>query len=107
MAALTLTQAQNGQSLQVQPGDQIVVLLAENPTTGYCWAVDKLDEQLLTLDDSAYAPAGTALGGGGERKITLTAQNAGNTSVSFKHWREWSGEDSVTDRFGFSVTILP
>ena len=43
MAAVSLTKANNGQSIEVRQGDEIILRLPENPTTGYGWHIDRAD----------------------------------------------------------------
>jgi predicted secreted protein len=43
MAAVSLTKANNGQSIEVRQGDEIILRLPENPTTRYRWHIDRAD----------------------------------------------------------------
>ena len=65
MATLTLTATDNGKSFQLNVGDEIVIHLKENPTTGFRWAIDQADDSILSLQGqhptpSSGGPAATA-----------------------------------------------
>ena len=105
MATITLTQADSGTSIDVSPGDTIAISLAENPTTGYRWAIDDLDAQVVTLVSSSYATAGGGIGAGGTRTITLRAAQAGTAHPRLKLWREWEGDTSIIERFDMTIHV--
>jgi inhibitor of cysteine peptidase len=102
----TLTREDHGNTIEVQPGDGIIVRLPENPTTGFTWAIDAASDDVLPLQDSEYsAEAGTGVGGGGQRSLTFKAMKAGTVRLQLKLWREWEGDKSVTDRFTVTIRV--
>lgn len=52
---LTLTHADKGKSFEARQNDVIILRLPENPTTGYRWALEEMDEEILKLKDSDFA----------------------------------------------------
>ena len=73
VSQLTITQADRGKTFTVRRGDAIVINLAENPTTGYEWAIDKINSKVIELQNSEFSlPKNAGVGGGGER-ISLDA----------------------------------
>jgi inhibitor of cysteine peptidase len=106
MPGLTLTQADNGKSVEARQGDPIVIRLDENPTTGYRWAVDKSNDGVIALQHMDYAQAsGTGVGGGGQRTFTFKAIGSGTAAIQLKLWRDWEGDKSITDRFNVTVQV--
>jgi inhibitor of cysteine peptidase len=106
MSTVTLTQADNGRSVEVRPGNVIVIQLAENPTTGFRWAVDQIDEQIVTIVRVDYTTAaGGGIGGGGARSFTLKAEHSGTMELRLKLWRDWEGESSVIERFTVTIQV--
>lgn len=106
MAEVKLTLADQGKSIQVRPGDQIIVRLGENPTTGYGWAVEQLDPDVVTPVGSDYEPASNSgVGGGGERTFTFTAVKAGSSPIQLKLWRKWEGDKSIRQRFEVTIQV--
>lgn len=104
MSKFMLTRADNGKTIQVHPGDEIIISLDENPSTGYKWAVDKTDNAILSLQNSGFTPtSGGAVGSGGTRVFTFVAKSAGSVQLQLKYWRSFEGDSSIVQRF--SVTI--
>ena len=66
MPTISLTEADNNQSFNVHPGDEIVIRLDESPTTGYRWALDQLDHDVVTAQATDFSLAGSGIGAGGE-----------------------------------------
>ena len=106
MSQVTLTQADNGKSVQVKPGDLIVIHIDENPTTGYRWAIDQVDSQVMSLVNSEYAQSpGTGIGGGGQRTFTFKAERAGHSPIRLKLWRDFQGDNSIIQRFDLTIQV--
>ena len=102
----TLTQEDNGKTIEIKTGDSLVVNLDENPTTGYRWAVERGSEDLLNPSGSEFIQNPDAkTGAGGTRVFTFQALKPGKTSLNIKHWRAWQGDSSVTHRFGVEILI--
>jgi inhibitor of cysteine peptidase len=106
VSELVLTQADSGRTCEVHPDDVIVVRLEENPTTGYVWAVDKTDEEIVTLQSSRLLlPQEPKIGEGGTRVFTFRAETTGTASIHLKHWREWEGDASIIERFDITLVV--
>jgi inhibitor of cysteine peptidase len=106
VATITLTRAEHDKSIEAQVGDRIIVSLDENPTTGFRWAIDKSDDDVVALVSSEYAVAsGSRMGGGGQRVVTFKARQAGVAAIHLKLWREWEGDQSITQRFAVTLRV--
>ena len=93
-----------GSSVEVREGDGIVVQLPENPTTGYRWAVHRIDPEVLALEASDFrSPPGAAMGASGQRSLLFRVTGKGRSDVELKLWRDWEGEDSAIERYPFTV----
>src|SRR6185295_9956236 len=46
-AAATLTELDDGRTIEAKVGDTIELVLSENASTGYRWAFDGVDEQVV------------------------------------------------------------
>jgi inhibitor of cysteine peptidase len=106
MSNITLTAADNGGTIEVPQGTEVLIRLEENPTTGYRWAVDQNDDAapVPQASDFSSTPGGAA-GAGGTRTFTFTAEQPGTVHLRFKLWREWEGDSSVIDRFGVDIQV--
>ena len=103
---LTITQADRGKTFTVRNGDVIIINLAENPSTGYEWAIDKIDSNAIKLQSSEFSlPENAGVGSGGERIFTFKAKATGIARLQLKEWRPWSGERSIVQRFEVTLQI--
>lgn len=108
MASRTVTYVDNGTTVTLRPGAQVVVRLPEQPTTGFRWAVDQSEEALVVLVATTYVPAaGVGVGGGGEHVWTFEATHPGTGQLRLKLWRAWEGDTSVQERFAVRIQVLP
>jgi len=104
--ATVLTTADNGKTLQVQPGDRVQVELASNPTTGFAWHLAKSS---LVLESSDYIPDQPAqVGSGGiERLVLQVPASAAPGSIHelrLDYYRSWEGPSSAVETF--KVTLI-
>jgi len=102
-----LTSADNGRTVELHVGDQVALRLPENPTTGYRWAIDSSDANLVDVKQGEFAAKSEAVGGGGEAQWSITAKAPGATSIRLKRWRQWEGDSSVVERYGITLQISP
>jgi inhibitor of cysteine peptidase len=103
---ITLSQTDTGGTFEIQPGDRIVVQLSETPSTGYVWAVDELDQEVLTVEGSSFSLVpDSRVGSGGTRVLRFRALAAGESPIRLKLWREWSGSNSATDHFSVTIEV--
>ena len=106
MSDIRLTETNKGQTIIVHPGDQIIISLGGTPTAGYLWAVDAMDSAVLsspTIDFSS--PTYSTIGSAGKQNLKFEAKELGMTHLRLKHWREWLGDSSVTDRYDVTIHV--
>jgi inhibitor of cysteine peptidase len=107
MTEVTISASQSGSSVQVRVGDEIVVSLDENPTTGYRWAIDSSGEPTLAPIGSSYEPsAGGGMGGGGQRTFRFRAVAAGQAGLRLVLRQEWQ-PDTATEQFEIQTDVEP
>jgi inhibitor of cysteine peptidase len=103
---LTITQTDQGKTFTVRSGDAIAINLAENPTTGYRWEIDKIDSNAIELQNSEFSlPKNTGVGSGGERIFTFRTKATGIARLQLKKWRPWEGDRSIVQRFDVTLQI--
>jgi inhibitor of cysteine peptidase len=101
-----LSRGDNGKLVTVTRGDTVEIVLPENPTTGYRWAVESVDAKVLQLRNSSYSVnTGGGIGGGGIRKMTFEAKTSGRTDIRLKLRREWDRDASAIDHFSVSIDV--
>ena len=108
MSQFTLTEEDKGKTLTIHQGDQATISLKENPTTGYRWTMDKIDNTLLALNQTSYTQSSDeGLGRGGRCLFVLDAKRPGTAHLQLKRWRAWEGDKSITERFDVTLQITP
>lgn len=103
----SLTEADNGHTVDVRAGETVSVTLPENATSGYRWAIDKLGPGIVEANEATpHVPAGPVGSGG---TVTFAFKHAGHGSgeVSLKHWRHFEGDASITRRFRVRLNAKP
>jgi inhibitor of cysteine peptidase len=102
-----LSGADNGATVSVTAGEEIIIHLDSNATTGYEWAVAGLDDTLLRYLGTDYdAPEDGLVGQGGTQELRFEALDPGESTLSLKYWRPFEGDASIAERFSVTVTIV-
>jgi inhibitor of cysteine peptidase len=106
MARVEISATDHGKSLVLHAGDELVVTLPENPTTGYRWELDSLGSGPLVVETDAFAgPAPIAAGAAGVRSLTLRATAAGRARLHLVLRRAWEQNKPLQD-FSVSADVL-
>jgi inhibitor of cysteine peptidase len=85
-------------------GEEVVIRLAENPTTGYQWQLSVSGSARLELvEDSLERGAAGAVGAGGFRVVRYRAQGVGSVQIEALHRRAW--EDKPLARRVFRLEV--
>ena len=87
-------------SIGVKAGEQFVVELAANPTTGYQWQ-PAFDPAALKLLGHDFSLADAAVGGGGAERFRFESLAVGVSQLSFAYQRSW--EPGVRDQAQFEI----
>jgi inhibitor of cysteine peptidase len=87
---VTVSNADDGRTVEIDQGDTIVVDLEENISTGYSWMLEDLPESVMqVVDDSRIAASGARLGAPGRRRITIAASGPGEATIKASLRRPW------------------
>lgn len=97
-------EADNGQTVTMAAGDVLQVMLSENPTTGYLWAIVTNDEAVLRLsDEPAYEVESDAIGAGGTKTFLFDAVGSGTSVLRLVNARQQ--ETAVEPVATFELTV--
>ena len=105
---IVLSDKDNGGKVQMMVGQNLVISLKDNPSTGYRWETARLDETilpLLTRDYKQREAKPGMVGVGGILTLSFKAIAAGQTSVKLIYARPLSGEDDIADTFTIIVDV--
>ncbi len=103
---IELTAADSGSTLSLRPGDEVVVTLESNATTGFDWQLetDPATEVLDLVDSEYVAPDTELVGAGGEEVWRFVATGEGTTHVAMRYARSFSGE-TAGEPFTFTAVV--
>jgi inhibitor of cysteine peptidase len=105
--ALDVGEGDDGRRLSARVGDTIEVRLRENPSTGYRWEVDRLDEKLLRLlEKTTSGPTTPMPGAGGGAIFRFAVVGTGSGALSLKLWRPWEGDPSIVQRLAVRIDAV-
>jgi predicted secreted protein len=120
LAALELDKSHNGKTVSAVVGQEIVIRLKGNATTGYSWVIGKIEGDALGqvgkvkyVSDQPPAPAGGRgrglmmhrVGGGGKYVFTFTAKKAGTAKLSLEYKRGWEKNKPPAKTFTLTVSV--
>ena len=103
---VALSDADDGKNFAVKKGQDVVVSLAGNATTGYQWSVLSTDKSFGYPEESYVASNPNMVGGGGTSIFTWhtnTPFAVGHHTVKLQYKRSW--ETKAIDTFTFSVDV--
>jgi inhibitor of cysteine peptidase len=101
---IIIDQTHSGQTLDLPVGQVMEVRLAENPTTGYRWAVVANGAPACAvLNDRFERPAGPP-GAGGEHMWQIKGIAAGECEIAM-HYRRSFQPDAVGQSFALHVRV--
>lgn len=83
-------------------GDEVVLRLPENATTGYVWSVRSMGDGLMLVDDT-MVPGRGAPGAAGARVMRMRVVGAGDTEVIVRLGRPWESEPAEERRIAIRV----
>jgi|SRR6476469_7142804 len=107
MNQLTIGRSSNGKLFDACVGQLITITLNENPTTGYRWKPDELQEETIFLEDSKYSThQKSGIGGGGIRTFTFRTRSPGTSKIHLSLKREWETEKRPIDEFEVFFQVI-
>lgn len=103
----SLTEADNNRTLSVAVGDTLRISLPENATTGFRWAIDRLDDDVIEATGADPHYPANAVGAGGEVAFSFRPKKPGSGEIVLKYWRHFEGDASVQKRFRVRFDTRP
>ena len=81
-----------GQMVTIGAGQQFVIALGSNPTTGYSWQ-ESYDQTMLELVEKTYKEEADkgVVGAGGVEYFRFKALKAGETEITLTYEQPWEG----------------
>jgi len=102
----TLGEDDDGAVVEVAVGEQIVLELEGNATTGYTWAVTAVDPAVLApAGDPDYQSESDADGAGGTYTFRFDAVGPGETEVVLMYFPSWEEPSATAGTFTFTAVV--
>ena len=94
-------------TIKITPGEEFVIKLKANPTTGYEWRLSKpVDDKFVKFINSEYIPDNPDLAGsGGTSRWIFKALQVGKAEISFKYVKSWDRDTAPTKEKTYVVGI--
>ncbi len=104
---IVLTEADAGRTIEATVGQEIVIRLKGNPTTGFRWAVGPIEgEALEQKGEVAYeGPARALPGAGGTFIARFKAVEQGEATVAMCYARPWDVDHEPAKTFDVTVKV--
>jgi inhibitor of cysteine peptidase len=105
---VTVSADQSGTSVALASGQDLVVRLPSNPTTGYRWIYVEPKDAVLRVDGpSSYEAqsAGGAAGAGGMEIWKLAPLKPGQQQLRFEYRRPWEQDVAPSRVATYTVTV--
>ena len=94
---------QPGDSITVQNGEQFIIALSANPSTGYSWSA--VGNDTVKQVGSKQVAGGTMPGAGGTQEITFRATATGSTTLVLNYARPFEKDQPPAQTEKFPVTV--
>ena len=103
---IKVNETQNGTTVELAHGDELVITLEGNPTTGYQWEMLPNSEGVVELQgDPEYKSGGKLAGSGGQYKFAFKAIKAGATTVNLKYYRSFEADVPPIQTYTINITV--
>lgn len=109
---IRLYDSNNGDTVNLRIGQIVVITLESNPTTGYTWEVEELDESILAqVGDIDFIPESESesepqlVGQGGTQVIHFQALAAGEFTLKLVYHQPWEGGDASPESFSVKIIV--
>ena len=103
--------ADSGKLVRLEPGQQLVVQLNSNPTTGYQWRINEtIDRAVLLPDATRFSQTSAEKSRSeevGTQYLRFVAQQPGRTNLSLVYTNPRSGDVPDTPRYKVEVIVAP
>jgi inhibitor of cysteine peptidase len=108
---VTVTEDDAGNAVELQQGQELIVRLAGNPSTGYEWQMSQ--SGLGGLEEATGSPAFESdlpegenrPGAGGTEVWNFTARATGQLNLSFEYKRSWEQDVPATKTVSYVVEV--
>ena len=107
---VALSAADEGRQIELSRGQGLAIALASNPSTGYRWEVDGLEDTVLEqVGEAEFQEAGSGnaplVGAGGTETLRFQAESAGTATLRLVYHRPWERGVEPLETFEVQVVV--
>ena len=104
---VNLTGSDNGQKMTLFAGQELIIQLAGNPTTGYTWEASNLDASMFQqVGQAVFGSSNPNLvGSGGTQTLTFRVLKTGPAALTLIYHRPWEQKVAPLHTFSISATV--
>ena len=105
--SINLTAADTGKQVNIKVGEQFIITLEGNPSTGNSWEAKDLDTSIIEqVGDTVFQSSNPDLvGSGGTLTMTFEGLKTGTSTLTLVYHRPWETGVDPIDTFEITVTI--
>ena len=92
-----------GDTIKVANGDEFVIALPANPSTGYSWTAG--DDPDVAFVSSRQVSGGSQPGAGGTQELTFRADQVGTSTLELAYTRSFEQGVPTAKTAAFPVTV--
>jgi len=103
---LRLGAQDDGRQVELNVGQTLTISLEANPTTGYTWAVQPLEEEILEqVGKPSYKPSAKRVGAGGTQTFRFRAVAPGKVELRLIYCQPWAKGQKPAKTFTCYVQV--
>ena len=96
----------NGRQVELKTGQELVITLEANPTTGYSWDADPQPETILqAAGEPEFESQSEMVGAGGTQIMRFEAVEAGEGTLTLIYHRPWEKDVDPIETFSIDVVV--
>jgi predicted secreted protein len=95
----------NGNKIELHVGEEFVIILHENPTTGFRWNPISSGEPACTLLDNSFDSIGSTPGNGGSHSWHFQTVKVGSSKIEYAYRRSWEHGRPPAQTFTLSIYV--
>jgi inhibitor of cysteine peptidase len=104
---IEISDSDSGSSHLLSRGEEVLVRLRENPTTGYRWQLTQAGAGRLGLVDDRFEAGSdaSAPGTGGHRVVRFVAEQTGSVRLEAEERRQWDQASASNQRRHYTIVV--
>ena len=102
---LTVNRKDSNTQVVLSAGQELQVVLLENPTTGFRWQMQSRGEPVLQLVDDSFDPPASGVGKGGTRRWRFKAAQKGSAGIEIVYRRASEQDQPPAETFRLTVRV--